>query len=356
MEQEQKAIPVEPSPQVISSERPAEPSAPIAVSAMEPAGAIVEPAAAQVDCTGHVVQAQSTAMVDSGMDRVEERAPDAFIYTAGKMRLYFPTEGLEKECETAARELGVAPDEYYRIFSEKTRYAAWDNSSEAITYRPYRYIAEQVSWILTVDGQDAYLLVPQSVVELNEFINCLKVDEDDPMGTDKQIIAIGQLGPDAPKSLCGDQSLQMVHCKHVYPFSYKALEKELDSKSNSTSSAISSVQQLMNVRQNLGRTDFDRAKNFIAYRYPDIYRLSLGEYQSSGRSYDSSSSVDQEECFLAEVQTRYAANAVGRTLVDLIFTYQKKVSGRQYSYYLSVDTTEMFPFLHAPLSDYIPSV
>ncbi|MBB1486724.1 hypothetical protein [Oceanospirillum sediminis] len=302
-----------------------------------------------------VLQAQPIDSADAGPALVDELVADEFVYAAGKLRLHFPTIGLEKECEAAAQELGVAPTEYHRIFSEKTRYpGSRDSSSEAISYRPYRYIAEQVSWILTIDGQDAYVLVPQSVVELNEFINCLKVDEDDPMDNDRQIIAIGELGPMAPSDLSGDTALRMVSCKHVYPFSYKALEKELDGNSNSTTSAISSVLQLLKVRQNLGQNDFERAKNFIAYRYLDIYRLSLGQYQG-GRNYDNQSSVDQEECFLADLQTRYADNTAGRELVDLIFTYQKKVSGRQYSYYLSVDTTEMFPFLHAPLSDYIPS-
>ena len=105
------------------------------------------------------------------------------IYVAGKLRVEFANKGLEKECEAAAQELSaitnqsISPHDYGTIFGYEAGKENDDSAYLSRKTRPYRYLAENAKWILSVDEQDTYVIEPHSVVELNEFIHFLKQNE-----------------------------------------------------------------------------------------------------------------------------------------------------------------------------------
>ncbi|EAQ67632.1 hypothetical protein MED121_16934 [Marinomonas sp. MED121] len=263
----------------------------------------------------------------------------SYIYVAGKLRPHFPTRGLEKEYDAASQSLGANPSDFNKVFTYQ------ENNQT-----PYRYIAEQVSWILSVSGQDVYVLLPNSSDELNEFIDSLIFDADSNLADETYSVAIGSKGPLAPEEYSNGEPLPMVNCHHLYHFTTAQLQDELNDK-NTTTIAISNVLEALTKQPNTGASDFDRAKNFAAFRYPSIYATRLASNQSS--SYSSSNPDDEQ--FLENLELKHSNVAPGRKIVDIILTYQKNISGRQTSYYASIDVTDLYPFLHSNLTIYIPT-
>ncbi|MGR5500796.1 hypothetical protein ACQKP3_08725 [Vibrio sp. DNB22_10_4] len=295
---------------------------------------------APVQCAEEIVETIQTPAAVA----LEHAIPvPSYVYVAGKLCVHFPTRGLEKEYEAAAQALGLNPRNFNLVFTHK------DNNGNLT----YRYIAEQVSWILSVEGQDAYVLLPNSSDELDEFIDALTFDSASNLADETYSVAIGVKGPVAPEKMSDDKPLPMVRCHHLYHFTTAQLQQELSGE-NTTTIAISNVLDALTKKPNIGVSDFDRAKNFIAYRYPTIYAAShQGNHVSNHPNSGHSNANDAQ--YLEDLQVQYANVAPGRTIVDIILTYQKTVSGRQLSYFASVDVTDEFPFLHSNLTDYIPT-
>ena len=277
-------------------------------------------------------------------DNLSANASAAYIYAAGNLFPYFPTVGLKEEYDSAVRVLNattnqkVDPKDYYAVFSHKDSHG----------YEVYRYIAEQVSWILKIDNQDVYVLLPSANDELTEFIFTLKRDENTNLTDDMLSVVIGVQGPMAPRELCEGAPLPMVMCKHIYSFTSETMLKELSKNINTTSTYISNVLNSLLSKPNVGASDSDRARNFIAYRYSTIYIDT-----SSSQPSTPSSSEDNEYLESMEAQPSLASS--DRRVIDLIFTYKKIVSGRTNSSFVSVDVTDQFPFLHSDLTVYIPT-
>ncbi|MGF1747667.1 hypothetical protein [Vibrio cionasavignyae] len=295
--------------------------------------------AAPVQCAEEIVETIHTPAAVA----MEHAIPaPSYVYVAGKLRVHFPTRGLEKEYEAATQTLGLNPRNYNLVFTHK------DNNGNLT----YRYIAEQVSWILSVEGQDAYVLLPNSSDELDEFIDALTFDSASNLADETYSVAIGVKGPIAPDKMSDDKPLPMVRCHHLFHFTTEQLQKELSGE-NTTTIAISNVLDALTKKPNIGVSEFDRAKNFIAYRYPTIYAASHEGNHFASHAPNHSTANDAQ--YLESLEVQYSNVAPGRTIVDIILTYQKNVSGRQLSYFASVDVTDQFPFLHSNLTDYIPT-
>ncbi|MDO6708348.1 hypothetical protein [Photobacterium sp. 1_MG-2023] len=281
------------------------------------------------------------------------------VYVAGKLRVEFPNKGLEKECEAAAQEISakenrnVAPYQYGTIFG----YIDKQPGSEQRT-KPYRYLAENVNWILSVDEQEAYIIQPHSIVELNEFISYLRKLEQEQadQSTELLCVIVGVKESSSPVDAGEEIWLPVVQCNHIFDFDPNPaviLRKLGQSGENTTTKAIANLLNLLRVRQNLGASDFERAQNFLAFRYPDIYETRTSGMLVSG---EGNHTIQKDtEAFLLSIETQYSPSAAETTLVDVIFNYQRTISGRQFSYFASVDVSSLYPFLQSPLSDYIPT-
>ncbi|WP_298769918.1 hypothetical protein [uncultured Shewanella sp.] len=281
---------------------------------------------------------------ESPVQRVEaitSTTPTQFIYASGRLRPHFTNLGLEKESEAATKLLNLKPNDYYALFTYQ------DEHND----QPYRYLAEQVSWILTIDNQDTYVLLPNSNDELNAFINTLEVSDAHNVADEVLSVAIGELGPVAPDALSNRQPLHMVRCYHLYHFTTAELMSEL-SVHNTTTTAIRDVLTALVPKPNVGESDSERAKNFLAYRYATIYAKTAGLQANKENNATEDKDSDQ---FLENLETKPSNTSPGRKIIDVIFTYQRNVSGRKSTLYTSVDVTDLYPFLHSNLMDYVPS-
>lgn len=290
------------------------------------------------------MQCKAQAVNEAPVQRAEaitSVTPTQFIYASGRLRPHFTNLGLEKESEAATKLLNLKPNDYYALFTYK------DEHND----QPYRYLAEQVSWILTIDNQDAYVLLPNSNDELNAFINTLEVKETHNVADEVLSVAIGELGPVAPDALSNRQPLHMVRCYHLYHFTTAELMSEL-SVHNTTTTAIRDVLTALVPKPNVGESDSERAKNFLAYRYATIYAKTAG--LKANKESNAADDKDSDQ-FLENLETKPSNTSPGRKIIDVIFTYQRNVSGRKSTYYTSVDVTDLYPFLHSNLMDYVPS-
>ncbi|CAM3789237.1 hypothetical protein VA7868_00446 [Vibrio aerogenes CECT 7868] len=284
------------------------------------------------------------------------------VYVAGKLRVVFPDKGLEKECEAAAQEISsqtgktVAPYDYGTIFGYQTDPSQQNGAYSSRKTKPYRYIAEQINWVLSVDEQDVYLVRPNSVVELNEFIDYLAtVEQSDGQLPHLLCVLIGEQQGTAQSDNLDQSLLPVIHCRHIFAFNAdpQTIKDKIDhTGENTTTTAITNLLELMETRKNLGNSDFLRAKNFLTFRYPEIYQI---QSDASGSRLSSGSHSQGDAAFLLNIQIEYAPSTSNQTLVNVIFHYQKAVSGRLFSYYASVDVTGLFPYLNTPLTDYIPA-
>jgi hypothetical protein len=269
-------------------------------------------------------------------DKQSETQHESFIYAVGILKPVFPNKGLQQAFDSAAQALKVSEYDYYQVFSYQ------DNLTKQ---RPYLYIAAQAEWVLSINNLDNYLVLPRSQTELQQCITALKPQED----TLQEVYStvIGKLGPVVPY---GESKglLPTVFCDQVSSQTLDALHDILKGMTGVGSDAIQDVIKQLEFSPNAGDSDFSRAKNFVAFRYPDIYlhthNLKVGTDRSrSDTSY-----------FLASIDTDYSEVMSPHAIVDVIFKYQSRDSDLLKFYYCSVDVTGQYPFISAPIQAFMP--
>lgn len=253
----------------------------------------------------------------------------SYIYAVGVIKPLFPSLDLQKEFDGAAKQLKVSERDYYSVFSADGQ--------------PYMYIAEKMCWILTINNIDAYIVVPRSQLELNDIINALKPPANSVAET--LSVVLGLKGPVAPAEYCNGLQLPMVLCNQLYFFTLDDLLGNLTGDDIDTE-AIKDVINTLEFKPNDGAADADRAINYLAFRYPEIYR------KTASLKKPASSSTDSR--FLVDVTTKSSGVSSGRSIIDVIFKFQSNTTGEINFWYCSVDVTGQFPFLSSPLQTYVP--
>ncbi|NQZ10090.1 MAG: hypothetical protein HRT35_23315 [Algicola sp.] len=267
-------------------------------------------------------------------------AQENFVYAVGVLKPVFANKGLQKAYNSAARTLKVNEHNHYEVFSHL------DTISRQ---RPYLSLAVQATWILVINTIDSFVVVPRTYTELDQFIQAIEPNRD---SLDEVLsTVIGILGPNAVPTLGIERPLPMVMCNQLYDFTLAKLQQRLISFGGSTitTTAIADVIKQLEFIPNHGDNDFDRAKNFLAFRYPDIYLQT--QTMQSGQNPNN----DEYLYFLLNIDTRYSDLISKHTVVDVIFTYQSNSTKQQIHRYCSVDVTGQYPFINTPLAQFIPN-
>jgi len=248
------------------------------------------------------------------------------------LKVVFPNAGLEQAFNTAARALTVSEYNYYKVFSYV------DTKTNT---RPYLYIAEQIDWVLRIDNEDCYVLVPRSKTELFDFIDALKNPKNSLQ--DVHATAVGILGENTTTV---EGILPSVLCNHLYSQTLDELHEKLKGEKGVTLSAIQTVLKQLEFSPNHGNTNFSRATNYLVFRYPDIYLTT--------QSLQDKSSPLLSTYFLDDIQPNYSDLMSPHTLVDMVLTYKNKSSKEKKYYHCSVDVTRQYPFVNTPLRPFMP--
>jgi hypothetical protein len=95
----------------------------------------------------------------------------------------------------------------------------------------------------------------------------------------------------------------------------------------------------MQIADNAGATDEDRALNYLAMRYDRIYA-------------ETAAANDRNES-LTGIEVRASPHSGTRKMVDVICSYTNRSTDVVDKWFVRVDVTEEFPFLVTKLSRYL---
>ena len=294
----------------------AELSAGSAASEVRPAQGVVDtnPQAASVPCP--------TCGGGSGA------APASFVYALGQIETRFPSPSVEKEVAQATGRAETAG---------QTDRQAFQN---LLSQRENRYLARQLCWILTVQELETYILQPRDPADLDLLIGAVR-GSPDPVPWISAVI--GVRGPVAPPAYCNGLMIPIVAFDQIYTFPKDALIGAIPRPDDIPAerfgpAARELFDSIMQMTDNAGATDENRAVNYLAMRYPTIYARAA---EAFGR-----------DLGLTGVDVQPSVLSGTRNIVEVIFSFTHRTTGFPEKSFVRVDVTEEFPFLVTKMLPY----
>ena len=276
------------------------------------------------------VVAQQTGCPTCGSvvpEAVSGSATAAFVYAIGRVEARFPNLAAEKEFAQATGRADTAGQTDQQTFNT------------VLSRRENRYLARQLCWVLTIQGQETYLLAPRDPGDVDLLIEAIRPA---PSPNDLDVV-IGMRGPIAPPQMCNGLLVPIVVFDQIYSFDRDGLIKAIPRPGKTSAKDFEPVarevfDRIMQLTDNAGATSEHRALNYLAMRYPTIYASA-----AEGFARDFS---------LSGVEVRPSPLSGTRNIVDCIFSYTNRNTDYTEKYFVRCDMTEEFPFLVTKMSPY----
>jgi hypothetical protein len=274
-----------------------------------------------------VAETDSLPALASPLPEALAEPSSRYVYAIGRIEPRFPSLGVEKEFAQATGRATTAG-----LTDRQAVHAV-------LTDPTNRYLTRLLCWVLTIEGQDAYLLTPRDAADLDLLIDAVR-----PTPADDDIdVVIGVLGPLAPPQACDGLVAPMIAFHQIYSFDKTSFLSAIPKPENmdepefraASQELFSLIQQLAD---NAGSTDEHRALNYLAVRYPAIYSHATQKFAMNATL----TSVDVQPSRLSGI----------RTVVNVIFTFSDRSTGVADKSAVKVDVTETFPFLVGNLAPY----
>jgi hypothetical protein len=251
----------------------------------------------------------------------------SYIYALGRVTPRFPSLALEKEFAQATGR------------AETTGLTDRQALQSVLSQRSNRYLARQLCWVLEIEGLETYLLMPRDPVDFDLLVEALR-PAPSPMDLD---VVVGVRGPIAPPEMCNGLMIPIVAFDQIYSFDRDALIKAIPRPEKVTAKEFEPAagelfDRIMQMADNAGATDEDRALNYLAVRYPPIYASAADAF---GRN-----------ASLTAVTVRPSSLSGTRNIVEVIFSYTNRNTDVTEKFFVRVDVTEEFPFIVTKLSPY----
>lgn len=253
-----------------------------------------------------------------------------FVYALGRIEPRFPSLAVEKEfAQVTGR-------------SETAGLTDREVLQRVLSERGNRYLARQLCWVLTIEGLETYILQPRDPADLDLLVEAVRAA---PSALDVDVV-VGVRGPIAPAGVCNSLMIPLVAFDQIYSFDRDALiasiprpESVAAKEEQSFRAAAGELfDRIIQMTDNAGATDEDRAMNYLALRYPAIYARAAEAYAGNSS--------------LSRVEVRPSTLSSARTIVDVIFSYTQRETDVTEKYFARVDVTEEFPFLVTRLSPF----
>ena len=202
-----------------------------------------------------------------------------------------------------------------------------------------RYLARQLCYVLTIEGLDTYILQSGDPVDLQVLIESVRPT---PQPGDVDVI-VGRRGPIAPPELCNGLMVPLVIFDQIYSFDRESFIKSIPRPEKISAKDFGPAAQelfdsIIQIADNAGATDADRATNYLALRYPAIYARAAESFAANSS--------------LTGLEVRPSPLSGTRKIVEVIFSYTNRETDATEKFFVRVDVTEEFPFLHTKLSPY----
>jgi len=257
---------------------------------------------------------------------VEGATPSSYVYSLGQIEARFPRLSVEKELAQATGRAETAGRTDRQAFYE------------VLSKRENHYLARQLCWVLMVQGLETYILLQRDPADLDLLISAIEPHETAWIST-----VIGVRGPVAPPEYCNGLMIPIVTFDQIYTFSRDALIEAIPRPEGVPAQEFGAAarelfDRIMQMTDNAGSTDEQRALNYLAVRYPAIYSKAAEEF---ARSFS-----------LTGVEVRPSPLGGTRGVLEVIFAFTNRDSDFTEKFFVRVDVTEEFPFLITKLSPY----
>ena len=268
-----------------------------------------------------------TCGVSTQLNPIKNMTTSAYVYALGRIEPRFPRLSVEKEYAQATGRAETA--------------GLTDRQAlQTVLSRPEnRYLARQLCYVLTIEGLDTYILQPGDPVDLQILIESLRPT---PQPGDVDVV-VGRRGPIAPPELCNGLMVPIVIFDQIYSFDRESFVKSIPRPEKISAKDFGPAAQelfdrIIQMADNAGATDADRAVNYLALRYPAIYARAAESFAANSS--------------LASLEVRPSPLSGTRKIVEVIFSYTNRETDVTEKFFVRVDVTEEFPFLHTKLSPY----
>ncbi|WP_369257058.1 hypothetical protein [Streptomyces sp. R35] len=259
-------------------------------------------------------------------------AQDQFVYAIGRLSPQFLSLDVEKEFAQLAAQVGD------REVSEHHRLKTVLQQDDSL------YLSHHVCWVFTTQGLDSFAVVPRDSHDARQLIEAFV-----PASEENVInVVVGRPAAVPPTWAWSATGLRLVSADQILTFTLDefidALQDgngDTDGEGNGNANSDHRVVmrelffRLTKRADNHGFTDTHRACNYIALRYPAIYRTTVQE-------------IDDRKA-LAGVDTR-ATVTNDRRLVSIRLIFRNHHTQVVEYYSCTVDVTGEFCFLVTPLS------
>lgn len=259
-----------------------------------------------------------------------------YVYALGKLEARFPSLAVEKEYKQV---VALYPDETQGKDDDHVRYIVLSKPEN-------RYLARLHCWVLSVEGQDIYIVQPRDARDFDRLVEAIAPPEKPRRFSDevKDIdVLIGVRGPIAPPEMCNGLSVPIVVFDHMYHFNIDALldaipRPETIPADQFEEAAATLFLRIIQMADNAGAMDEHRALNYLAVRYDRIY-ANAGEALARNTS-------------LVGIEVRPSRLSGTRKIVDVIFSFTNRQTDVTEKHFVRVDVSEEFPFLVGKMSPY----
>ena len=254
----------------------------------------------------------------------------AWVYSIGRIFPRFPDLGVEKEVLQAGSGAPVGALETDRLIA-------------ILKQDEFRYLARQLCWVLHNGESDTFVLSCRDDAEAERLVNRLPDAE-----TSEHTIQviIGSAGPGAADSACVATGLLAVTIDHHLTFTIDSFldalaEAQHDDENDSAAdgafrAAARDLFARLTVRSgNRGMLDEHRALNYLALRYPALYRVAADAHR--------------DDKMLVDVLARRTPGTE-RRLVSVRLVFRGRRTDLLERYQCIVDVTDRFPFLSTSIT------
>jgi hypothetical protein len=251
----------------------------------------------------------------------------AYVYALGRIEPRFPSLAVEKEFAQATGRAETA--------GLTDRQAV----QQVLSQRQNRYLARQLCWLLTIESLETYILQPRDPVDFDLLVEAIR-PAPSPMDMD---VLIGVRGPIAPPELCNGLMVPIVVFDQIYSFDRDALIKSIPKPEKVAAKEFATaagelLDRILQMADNAGATNADRALNYCALRYPAVYVKTAEEFAVNSS--------------LTAVEVRPSPLSSTRSIVDVIFSYTNRNTDVTEKFFVRIDVTEEFPFLVTKIAPY----
>jgi|GEM_PF-2406109 len=251
-----------------------------------------------------------------------EYGTQGFVYALGYVKPFFPVLNLEKQYKAALAVIKPEPKNYLDVFNYKVS----PKGKPQLSYRPFLYLAQEASWVFSINNVDTYLISPRTPTQLNALIQTSG-------NVDTPCILVGQLAQPGFTYDPEKPALPTAMLDHLID------QTQITSARYKNSSPADNA--LVALKPNIGRSDVQRARNYFQSHFHQINEGEQGSAiveQIAGVDFnvlegDSNGNISNK-----------------RDIVQIIV-----ICPDRSRYACSIDVTNMYPFVSCKLSPFAKS-